>query len=499
MTEAQHPSTPHAAFDAPLRQSAPVARPRTATHPLVALDYTIRRISYLIVAPVIGTALYARGASWAEWLGLAAHCLLWPHVAYYWAKSSARSKEAERRNILIDAFLFGGWMAWLSFSLWPSTVIVSSLLLGFLGVGGVRLTLIAVGPALAGAIAVGLVTGFRFEPGSSNLTTAASVVCLLAYVIAFGLITYSQARKLIQTRKVSDEQRAHIQRVNALLEHARAEAEAASGAKSQFLANMSHELRTPLNAIIGYSEMLQEEAQDSGAEAMVADLEKIRGAGKHLLGLINSVLDLSKIEAGKMQLYVETFDVATVVREAAGTAVPLAARNGNALEVRCAETLGTMRSDPTKVRQVLLNLLSNACKFTERGQVTLSVSRATDGSAVTFAVADTGMGMTREQQDQLFDAFALIDAQATRKHGGTGLGLALSRRLCTMMGGEITVQSERGVGTTFLVTLPAAAPDMAQSGVFLPMMSRPSNPVVLPPDAVTPAAGRAGAAIPPLA
>jgi CheY-like chemotaxis protein len=219
---------------------------------------------------------------------------------------------------------------------------------------------------------------------------------------------------------------------------------------------MSHELRTPLNAIIGYSEMLEEDAQASGQKEFVSDLQKIRSSGKHLLGLINDVLDLSKVEAGKMKLFLETFDVASLIEEVVATATPLVEKNGNRLEVRCAEDVGQIREDITKVRQVLLNLLSNAAKFTEKGTVSLEVVREVDvtGSWVVFRVRDTGIGMTPEQTAKLFQAFTQADGSTQRKYGGTGLGLALSRKFCVMMGGDINVVSEAGKGSTFIVRLP---------------------------------------------
>ena len=233
--------------------------------------------------------------------------------------------------------------------------------------------------------------------------------------------------------------------------------EVADRHKSEFLANMSHELRTPLNAIIGYSEMLQEDAADLGAEQLTGDLQKINAAGKHLLELINAVLDLSKIEAGKMELYLETFDVATLVRDIAAVIQPLAAKNSNRLDVRCPDAIGSMHADLTKVRQGLFNLLSNACKFTERGTVSLAVAReVADGQDwVAFGVSDTGIGMSPEQLAKLFEAFTQADAATTRRYGGTGLGLALSRRLCRMMGGDVTAESEAGGGSTFTIRLPA--------------------------------------------
>ena len=254
------------------------------------------------------------------------------------------------------------------------------------------------------------------------------------------------------------------------LQVAQVAAEAASKAKSQFLANMSHELRTPLNAIIGYSEMLQEEADDLGTPEIKPDLQKIHGAGKHLLGLINDILDLSKIEAGKMTLYLETFEVQTLVNEVAATVQPLINKNGNQLTLEVAPEIGSMRADMTKVRQALLNLLSNASKFTDKGSITLRARR--QGANLVFDVIDSGIGMTPEQVGRLFQAFAQADASTSKKYGGTGLGLALSRKFCQLMGGELTVASEAGKGSTFTATIPAQVIEVEEETV--PAVSTPA-------------------------
>ena len=243
------------------------------------------------------------------------------------------------------------------------------------------------------------------------------------------------------------------------LQVAQVAAEAASKAKSQFLANMSHELRTPLNAIIGYSEMLQEEADDLGTPEIKPDLQKIHGAGKHLLGLINDILDLSKIEAGKMTLYLETFEVQTLLNEVAATVQPMINKNGNQLTLEVAPEIGSMRADVTKVRQTLFNLLSNASKFTDKGSITLRARR--QGADLVFDVIDSGIGMTPEQVGRLFQAFAQADASTSKKYGGTGLGLALSRKFCQLMGGDLTVASEAGKGSTFTATIPAQVIEVA--------------------------------------
>ena len=240
-------------------------------------------------------------------------------------------------------------------------------------------------------------------------------------------------------------------------EAARTKAEEANTAKSLFLANMSHELRTPLNAIIGYSEMLEEEAEDQGETEMIPDLKKIRGAGKHLLGLINDILDLSKIEAGRMELYLETISVNTLIDDVVSLVKPLLEEKNNRLITDYSANLGTIHTDVTKVRQNLFNLLSNASKFTEQGTITLTVRREHISSTdrLTFTVQDTGIGMSAEQQAKLFQSFTQADSSTTRKYGGTGLGLAITRKFCEMMGGEIQVTSEPGVGSTFTFWIPA--------------------------------------------
>lgn len=234
-------------------------------------------------------------------------------------------------------------------------------------------------------------------------------------------------------------------------------AEEANRAKSTFLANMSHELRTPLNAIIGYSEMLEEEARDTSKIENIQDLRKIQSAGKHLLSLINDVLDLSKIEAGKMGIHLETFDVPQIIEEMVTTLQPAAAKNSNTIHVHLAEDVSTMRADVTKVRQILFNLLSNACKFTDHGTVTVDVGRITLGEKewIQFRVTDTGIGISAQQKQNLFQEFAQADASIARKYGGTGLGLAITHRFVQLMKGNISVQSEPGKGAAFTVQLPA--------------------------------------------
>ena len=248
------------------------------------------------------------------------------------------------------------------------------------------------------------------------------------------------------------------------LQQAKDDAERATQVKSEFLANMSHELRTPLNAIIGYSQILQEDAEDSGETAMLPDLKKIENAGNHLLGLINSILDLSKIEAGRMEVFIETVDVAALTEDVRIMVEPLAAKNDNQLVATCTQDAGSISTDMTKLKQSLLNLLSNASKFTEKGTVRLDVQRRADdrGEWVDFTVSDTGIGMTEAQLGKLFQAFSQADSSTTRRYGGTGLGLAITRSFTRMLGGDVTVSSRVGEGSAFVLTLPAASATQRQ-------------------------------------
>ena len=396
-------------------------------------------------------------------IGMAFTALVWPQIAYVIAKNSRDSRRAEFRNLLLDSFFIGAWTAALSFSLFPGAMMIAAINSANLSVGGLRQAARGLVAIVLGISVVGFPLGFEVHPESSLPTALFCIVGILTVTTIFGYYGHLQTKRVRQAKNVLSERNQQIEEQNRAIEQARRAAleakeaaEAANQSKSVFLANMSHELRTPLNAIIGYSEMLEEDAQASGQKEFVSDLQKIRFSGKHLLGLINDVLDLSKVEAGKMKLFLETFEVASLIEEVVATARPLVEKNGNRLDVRCAGDVGQIREDVTKVRQVLLNLLSNAAKFTEKGIVSLQVSRESDvtGSWVVFRVRDTGIGMTPEQTAKLFQAFTQADGSTMRKYGGTGLGLALSRKFCVMMGGDINVESAPGKGSTFVVRLP---------------------------------------------
>ncbi len=271
---------------------------------------------------------------------------------------------------------------------------------------------------------------------------AAQAAISLENASMYHLLEQKVQERTVELRKAADEARA-----------AQTSARAANETKSAFLANMSHELRTPLNAIIGYSELLQEIAEEEKNLHYKADLEKIEAAAKHQLGLVNDILDLSKIEAGKMTVVIEQFDLAKLIREVSASITPLVQKNSNRFCVQCPPDIGTMRADTMKVRQILLNLLSNACKFTDRGEIVLDIT-ALNENELSFAVRDTGIGMTEEQVAKLFEAFAQAEISTAAKYGGTGLGLAISRRLCRLMNGDLHVASRKGQGTTFTARLP---------------------------------------------
>ena len=278
-----------------------------------------------------------------------------------------------------------------------------------------------------------------------------------------------QAAAAIEAQRLRE---ATLQAEHEIAEQRREAAEQASRTKSSFLANMSHELRTPLNAIIGLTEMLYDNAPRFGTEKALDPLRRVLRAGRHLLQLINDILDLSKIEAGRMDLTPEDIALAPIIDEVIGTTRPLAAQNGNQLSVDCPANLGTVHADNMRLRQVLINLVSNACKFTKGGEVQLKVKRVKEGgqSWVQFAVSDTGIGITQAQLGRLFEEFSQADNSTTRQFGGTGLGLAISRRLCRLMGGDVTVISEPGQGSTFTVRLPATSKEVLLAEPLMPTL-----------------------------
>lgn len=295
---------------------------------------------------------------------------------------------------------------------------------------------------------------------NSFFIVTTTVVGFLIYLLEMETITGSQIPYLLIMPfvysvfvKRSNEYKDRIDYVKTEeLKILREQAQNASKAKSDFLANMSHELRTPLNAILGYSEMLMEEAEDDELESYAADLAKIQSSGEHLLTLINDILDLSKIEAGKMDLHIEEFEFVKHLAQIEATAKPLVEKNGNKFILENNATFERLKNDQTKLRQILFNMLSNAAKFTKEGSVTLSIN--TIEKDVRFAVTDTGIGMNEKQLGKVFDEFTQAEASTAKDYGGTGLGLPISKKMTEMMGGKMEVESEEGKGTTFSITIP---------------------------------------------
>jgi signal transduction histidine kinase len=301
--------------------------------------------------------------------------------------------------------------------------------------GGFRALLLA--PLMRGDEIIGMLVVRRRTPGSFPQ----NIVDLMKTFAAQSVLAIQNARLFHKVDEKSHE------------------LEIASRHKSEFLANMSHELRTPLNAIIGLTELLCENAARFGTERALEPLRRVLRAGRHLLHLINDILDLSKIEAGRMDLILETVPIGPVVAEVLGTTQPLAEQNNNALELDCPDGIGSVHADSMRLRQILLNQLSNACKFTKGGAVRLRVARVEESGQhwIDFTVSDTGIGITEEQLGRLFQEFSQADASTTRQFGGSGLGLVISRRLCRLMGGDIMATSAPGEGSTFTVRLPAEA------------------------------------------
>jgi signal transduction histidine kinase len=417
-------------------------RRKDPLHPTVVLDYWVRVPSWVLAPLMFGSALFQRKASEEAWAVLLVTCLLWPHVGYFIASRSVNSKAAELRNLMGDIGLSGILSALAGLSLWPSITSLLCANAANLSVGGLRFALL--GLLLYAMCATGAlyVSGVPIMLQSSLQETALSILVLFVYTSIIAMHAHLQSKRMIAARRTLLAQNRIVEEANR--------------AKSRFLANMSHELRTPLNAIIGYSEMLEEQAQDEGRTETIADLQRIKSAGRHLLGLINDVLDLSKIEAGRTELVWETVDTRKLVEEVSDTARPLMSKNRNAFGVDCARNVRALRCDGVRLKQVLLNLLSNAAKFTHGGRVRLRVRQEhVDGRDwQIFEISDTGIGMTAEQMSRVFQAFGQADAQISREYGGTGLGLVISRRLCQLMGGDVTMESEFGKGSTFTVRLP---------------------------------------------
>ena len=318
---------------------------------------------------------------------------------------------------------------------------------------------------IAGLYGIYLFSDFPVHIPVENMVVAGVLSALGSNIYVFMMAAYYSSVVDSQSELIKEIDR-HQSTLKALT-RAKDDAERANGAKSEFLAKMSHELRTPLNAVLGYSELLLEDAELDGRGEQIADLQKISAAGKHLLAMVNDILDISKIEAGKMVLHVENVDLDKLIDDVESTARPLVSKNTNSFVVERGPNLGVMRADVTKLRQAIYNLLSNAAKFTQNGQITLIVKRS--GDWMEIAVADTGIGISHEQQKALFSNFTQASAKIAAVYGGTGLGLSLSQNLCRLMGGRIEIESELGKGSRFTIRLPAQVEHPAAEPVAMPL------------------------------
>ncbi|QQR37337.1 response regulator [Devosia oryziradicis] len=322
---------------------------------------------------------------------------------------------------------------------------------------------------IAGLYGIYLYGNFPNHIPVENMVVAGVLSALGSNIYVFMMAAYYSSVVDSQSELIKEIDR-HQATLKALT-RAKDEAERANRAKSEFLAKMSHELRTPLNAVLGYSELMLEDAELEGRSEQIADLQKISAAGKHLLAMVNDILDISKIEAGKMVLHVENVDLDQLIDDVEATARPLVAKNSNSFAVERGHNLGTMRADITKLRQAIFNLLSNAAKFTHNGQITLSVKR--DGDWMEIAVRDTGIGISPEQQKALFTNFSQANSKIAAVYGGTGLGLSLSQNLCRLMGGRIELESELGKGSRFIIRLPAQSEHDPAEPLASPLRLRP--------------------------
>ena len=450
-------------------------------HPSARLGLLIRAICFPVLAVILLSTFHGEGRI-TPWLVvlLVLHAFLWPQLAWLHARKSRNVKRAEQWNLIADSLFNGAWAAGLQYSLWPSFLVFYAVHQGNLSIGGVSLLVRGLLATVVGMVVTSWLIGFDPHFQTAMLPTALSMVGFVVYGAVFAIQSHMQSKRLVLSKRELKASNHEIEEKSEQLARARDDAEAANRSKSMFLANMSHELRTPLNAIIGYSELLMEESEDAGNDSLAPDLQKIRTAGKHLLSLINDVLDLSKIEAGKMELSPEWIEVATLIDGVRGTAEPLAQKNGNVLIVEC-EDRGSMHVDSTKLRQVLLNLLGNAGKFTSQGRICLRARRERRQARdwLVFEVEDTGIGMTPAQQAKLFEPFAQADASISRKYGGTGLGLSLCRRFAELLGGDVRVSSEPGVGSTFSVSIPAGSDESAGTGTFTEVTIAPADATVL--------------------